>query len=244
MSGRVGRVPRVNPFSARYVEPGAIPYRLPSGAALAQLADRFRAAGGWGELVGPHGSGKSTLLASLLPLLHEYTIHRVRLGTSERSLPPDLWPGPGPRPLLVIDGFEQLGWLARRRVVRACRAAGGGLLVTTHCPAGLPTLHRTDVTPETLTWVLDRLTPMADRAILDGFDPAARLRAHRGSLREVLFELYDRWEDRHAACGVAPPTATLVGTPFLPGSTCSHSPADPPASAPARPGGNSSASAG
>jgi hypothetical protein len=194
VTGRVGRAPAVNPFSVRFVEPGAIPYRLLGGADLVVLAARFRAAGGRGGLVGPHGSGKSTLLASLLPLLTDWAVRRVRLSTTGRTLPPDLWPLAGPRPLLVIDGFEQLGWFTRRRVVRGCRAAGAGLLVTTHRPAGLPTLYRTDVTPETLAWVLDRVVPPADRGLLDGFDPAARLRAHRGSLRDVLFELYDRWE--------------------------------------------------
>ena len=244
MTGRVGRLPRVNPFSARFVEPGAVPYRLPGGAELGGFADRLRAAGGWGELVGPHGSGKSTLLACLLPLLSGWTVRRVRLSTSARALPADLWPLSGPRPLLVIDGFEQLGWLGRRRVVRACRRAGAGLLVTTHRPTGLPLLHRTDVTPETLAWVLNRLVPPADRTVLAGFDPAARLRAHRGSLREVLFELYDRWEDLRAACGVAPSSDTLGETPLPRVDSCSRSPADPPASAPDRPAANSSGSAG
>jgi hypothetical protein len=189
---RVGRAPRVNPFSTRFVEPGAILYHMPGG--VAALADRVRAAGGWGEFVGPHGSGKSTLLASLLPLLTDFDIRRVRLSTSNRVLPPDLCPLPGPHPLLVIDGFEQLGWLARRSVMRDCRRAGAGLLVTTHRSVGLPLLHRTDVTPDALAWVLDRLVPSHDRGLLDGFDPAVRLRACRGSLRDVLFELYDRWE--------------------------------------------------
>ncbi|HYH63936.1 MAG TPA: hypothetical protein VD866_04490 [Urbifossiella sp.] len=192
MSGRVGTMPRLNPFSARFVEPGAIPYRLPGG--VAELVARFEAAGGWGEIVGPHGSGKSTLLASLLPHLTAWTVRRVRLGTAERALPADLWPLPGPRPLLVIDGFEQLGWLGRRRVARRCRRVGAGVLVTTHRSAGLPPLHCTDVTPEALAWVLARLLPADGRGVLVGFEAGERLRAHRGSLREVLFELYDRWE--------------------------------------------------
>ncbi len=246
MTGRVGRAPRVNPFSTRFVEPGAIPYHLPGG--LAELADRFRADGGRGGLVGPHGSGKSTLLASLLPLLTDFTVRRVRLNTSDRVLPPDLWSLPGPRPLLVVDGFEQLGWFARRRVVRDCRRAGAGLLVTTHRSVGLPLLYRTDVTPETLAWVLDRLVPPADRAVLDGFDSAERLRAHRGSLRDVLLELYDRWEaargETPACCGRSPASDTLAATPLLRVPPCSRSPTDPPASAPARPDASSSASAG
>jgi energy-coupling factor transporter ATP-binding protein EcfA2 len=197
VSGRVGTLPRVNPFSTRFVEPGAIPYRLPGGTELDELVVRFDATGGWGEIVGPHGSGKSTLLASLLPHVTAWTVHRVRLSTSQRSLPDDLWPLPGPRPLLVIDGFEQLGWLTRRRVTRACRHAGAGLLVTTHRPVGLPPLHRTDVSPAALAWVLARLLPADAGTLLAGFDAAARVRSHRGSLREVLFELYDRWEQTH-----------------------------------------------
>jgi hypothetical protein len=228
----------VNPFSARFVEPGAIPYQLPGG--VAGLVARFEAAGGWGEVVGPHGSGKSTLVASLLPHLGAWSVRRVRLSTSARALPADLWPLPGPRPLLVIDGFEQLGWLARRRVVRGCRRAGAGLLVTTHRSVGLPPLHHTDVTPEAMAWVLARLLPADAGGVLADFDAAARLRSHHGSLREVLFELYDRWE----GCDRPAPSATLAGTPPPPGPTCSRSPADPPASAPARPAASSSASAG
>lgn len=236
---RVGRAPRLNPFSTRFVEPGAIPYHLPGGVAV--LAGRFREHG-CGELVGPHGSGKSTLLASLLPLLTDFTVRRVFLNTSNRALPHDLWPLPGPRPLLALDGFEQLGWLARRRVVRDCRRAGAALLVTTHRSVGLPLLHRTDVMPAALAWMLDRLVPPADRAVLAGFDAAARLKAHRGSLRDVLFELYDRWEA--ARCDAAPASGTLAETPPPRVPPCSRSPADPPASAPARPGASSSALAG
>ena len=66
---RVGVLPRVNPFSTRFVEPGAIAYRFPNADGLAALVRRLDETGGWGQLVGPHGSGKSTLLASLLPAL-------------------------------------------------------------------------------------------------------------------------------------------------------------------------------
>ena len=52
------------------------------------------------------------------------------------------------------------------------------------------------MTPVTAAAVIAGLLPADARGLLAGFDPAARLRAHRGSLREVLFELYDRWERR------------------------------------------------
>src|SRR5262249_23632578 len=58
-----------NPFATRRVRPGAIPFLFPTGESVGQLLDRLRAAGWWGQVVGPHGSGKSTLVAALLPEL-------------------------------------------------------------------------------------------------------------------------------------------------------------------------------
>jgi hypothetical protein len=105
-----------------------------------------------------------------------------------------VWDTPDRPSLLVIDGFEQLGLLSRLRVVRHCRRTGTGLLITAHRSVGLPTLYRTDVTAETASAIIADLVPPGGEWVLDGFDIAGRLRYHRGSLREVLFELYDRWQ--------------------------------------------------
>lgn len=191
---RVGRIPRVNPFSTRFVAPGAIPFRFPTEDGLAGLVRRLEASAGWGEIVGPHGTGKSTLLAALLPGLGSWHVRHVRLSTSNRRPPAWVWDVPPPRSLLAIDGFEQLGLLARRRTKRLCRRHGSGLLVTAHTTAGLPDLYRTGVTPGTAAAVVAGLVPPGGEWVLAGFDLAARLRHFRGSLREVLFELYDRWE--------------------------------------------------
>lgn len=192
MTGRVGRPPRANPFASRCVEPGAVSFVFPDGRSAADLARRFAAADRRGQIVGPHGSGKSTLLAALLPLLPGWPIRHVRLSESDRVLPDDVWDDV--TRLLVIDGFEQLGYRIRRRLRTTYRTRGGGLLVTAHRPMGLPTLYRTDLTAEVAARVVDRVVPAAGRGVLDGYDLPARLRRHRGSLREVFFELYDRWE--------------------------------------------------
>jgi hypothetical protein len=184
----------VNPFSTRFVEPGAIPFRLPDGLSPVDLVRRLGANDWWGEIVGPHGSGKSSLLRALLPLLAGRAVHHVRLNTSERALPGRVWEPLAPSAVLVIDGFEQLGWLTRRRVGRHCRRQGAGLLVTAHRPVGLPPLYRTDVTAATAAAVIRGLVPPGGGWVLDGYDVAARLRANRGSLRDVLFELYDVWQ--------------------------------------------------
>ena len=89
---RGGFVGRSNPFSTRFIRPGAIPFQfvadgLPGGEieggselsndngpkdgldpTFAGMVDRLQRAGS-GVIVGPHGTGKSTLLSSLQPLL-------------------------------------------------------------------------------------------------------------------------------------------------------------------------------
>lgn len=191
---RAGAAPRVNPFSTRFVQPGAIPFRFPAPDGLAGLVRRLTETGGRGQIVGPHGSGKSALLASLLPHLTGWKVRHVVLNTSERVLPADVHDAPAAGSLLVIDGFEQLGWWTRRRVRRHCRRHGCGLLVTAHRSMGLPDLFRTYVTGETAAELITGLVPPGGAGVLEGYDVAARLRHHRGSLRDVLFELYDRWE--------------------------------------------------
>ena len=90
---RVGRQPRSNPFSTRFVRPGAIPFCFPQGEGAGTLVTRLERQGWWGQIVGPHGSGKSTLLAQLRPHLEaagcEVVVVVRRRG--ERSLPPGFW---------------------------------------------------------------------------------------------------------------------------------------------------------
>ena len=173
-----------NPFSTRHVRPGAIPFRFPDGLDAAGLTDRLEANGWRGQIVGPHGSGKSTLLAALLPeLRRRLAVVRVELHDRERRLPAETW-ATGEGTLLVIDGYEQLGWWTRRRVRKHCRR----LLVTTHRGQGLPDLYRTAVMVELAGAIVRGL--LAEEVP----DLARRLGHHRGNLREVLFELYDRYE--------------------------------------------------
>src|SRR5262249_17062364 len=101
---------------------------------------------------------------------------------------------PQPDSLLVIDGLEQLRFLVRWRVKRHCRRHGCGLLVTAPRPMGFSPLFFTEVNHPAASELVAVLGPSIGAWVLEGFDIAARLRHHRGSLREVLFELYDRWE--------------------------------------------------
>jgi hypothetical protein len=187
-----------NPFAVRHVRPGALPY-LFDGLDAAALVRRFAVLGRRAAVVGPHGSGKSTLLAALRPAFHAagHATWQATLHDGRRTLPAAAWRElrglpPGDSRVVVIDGYEQLGWWARLRLRQLCRRRDHGLLVTAHEPVGLPVLLRTDVSPEVARRVLGRLRPETEPP--SQADLASRLRERRGNFREVLFEMYDTYE--------------------------------------------------
>jgi hypothetical protein len=197
---RADRLPRDNPFASRHVRPGALPFLFGPGEGLAVLLERLAAQGWWGQVVGPHGSGKSTLLAALLPELERAGRRPLaaRLNQENRILGEEVWQAaqaPGPR-VLVVDGLEQMSFWCRRRLKAACRRTGHGLVVSCHRGLGLPDLYRTAVTAELARRVLDSLLTPGQRRVLDDFDLGAALAARGGNLREVLFGLYDLYEER------------------------------------------------
>jgi hypothetical protein len=186
-----------NPFSTRYVRPGALPYEFPAGHSAQALVDRLANAGWWGEIVGPHGSGKSSLLAALCPALTAAGRRVVQfvLRDGQRRLPPEAaaLAAAGPETLVVVDGYEQLSRLARWRLVRLCRRRRLGLLVTAHAPAGLPPLAQTEVTLATAQCVVARLVEGWPRGATEE-EVERAWRACGGNLREALFDLYHRYE--------------------------------------------------
>ena len=150
---------------------------------------------GWqGQIIGPHGSGKSTLLAALLPTLNQRRpLFAATLHDGKDRLPFDIG-SLHETSLLVVDGYEQLSWWQRRRLRVRCRPRRHGLLVTTHRDLGLPTLYRTQVTPELAQSLIEGLLGKVQRASFSMYDIEAHLARHHGNLREFLFDLYDRYE--------------------------------------------------
>jgi hypothetical protein len=198
--GEPGLRPRDNPFASRHIRPGALPFLFGRGEGLAELMERLAGQGWWGQVVGPHGSGKSTLLAALLPELEHAgrRILAVRLNQENRVLGEEVWQAaqrPGPR-VLVIDGYEQMSFWGRRRLKAVCRRNGHGLVVSCHRSLGLPELYRTVVTGELARRVLELLLTPTQRQSLAGVDVGRALAARGGNLREVLFDLYDFYEER------------------------------------------------
>ena len=191
-----------NPFCSRRIRPGGIPYRFPSGQSASQLVDRLRRNGWWGQIVGPHGSGKSALLAALTPQIERAGRRTllVELHDGQRRLPLDLKRAPqlDCSTVLFVDGYEQLGLWQRLKLKRFCRRAGVGLVLTAHAPVGLPKLCRTSVDLELARQIVEQLQHHHPSHVTAA-DVAERFAQHGGNLRELLFELYDLYEQRRRA---------------------------------------------
>lgn len=192
--------PTENPFSSRFVRPGALPFLFPPGDSAEAIVARFAASGRRGAIVGPHGSGKSTLVETLLTQLRDEgrEVRVCLLRNGERTLRCGFDAGLQTGDVLVVDGYEQLGLLGRLALRRVVRRAGCGLLVTSHRPVhGLATLFAARPTSATTVALVERLTavqagPIASTDVERLFDE------HGGDVREVLFALYDLYELRRS----------------------------------------------
>lgn len=182
-----------NPFRITRIH--GLPYQEP-GLHLNLLMDRFEAMGREGGIVGSHGNGKTTLLRALGDGLAQEGLRprylhvrdgferpgRAAFRRTVRRL--------GPGDVLLLDGAEQLPWLTWRAVLRQVRRRAGGILITTHKPGRLPTLHTCATSPATLAELVGQLLPGASDAVLA---EARQLHAmHGGDIREVFLALYDQ----------------------------------------------------
>jgi hypothetical protein len=189
---------RDNPFATDRVL--AVRYRL-AGTTWEELLARLARLRHRAALVGPEGAGKTTLLEDLAPRLAErgFRIHLVQLREGERRLPAGDRALPrrfGPRDLVLLDGADALtrpAWLGLRLRTRPA----GGLVVTSHRPGLLPTLHRCTTSPELLAGIVRDLLGAGESAGTCPPElPAELFTRHGGNLRDALRELYDRWAAR------------------------------------------------
>jgi hypothetical protein len=182
---------RDNPFRSDCIE--AVPYRL-HGRTWGDLMLRLRSLGWRGAVVGPEGSGKTTLLEELGRRLRQegYHIRTVRFdGRAGRSsghpttgISASLRAGD----FVLVDGADALGGLAWLRLKRLARQAGG-LVVTSHRPGLLPTLHECSTDAGLLEEIVVELTGDAGVALREA--ACDLFTRHRGNLRDALRSLYE-----------------------------------------------------
>lgn len=208
----------LNPFRARNITPGRLPYFFPPGHDIDQLVERFLADGMRSQIIGPHGTGKTTLLHAMVDALRRRQVQALSYTVNAHFKSPKGWTAgslkelrngitrlhlqlPNPqdrRRFLAIDGFETASRWDRWRFFPAIRKADWGLLVTTHRDVGLPVLWETNVTKLTAQQVTNAIYQLesesGDANVEPGVPDAvleSLLANHSGDLREVLFSLYD-----------------------------------------------------
>ena len=189
-----------NPFITRRIRPGAIPFIFPQPQSIDSLLASLSQNKNWGQIIGPHGSGKSTLLATLLPELASrgtepivFSLHDgQRRLSGEMKTMIDAAP---PRAIVVVDGYEQLAFWSRHVLKKKCRRQSLGLLVTTHQTVGLATLWQMRPDVKRLQAVVDRLTTDFP-GVISNDDVEQSFEAHGDNIREMLFSLFDLFEQR------------------------------------------------
>lgn len=193
-----------NPFATCWTRPGAIPFYFPAGISADQLIARLATLNWRAAIIGSHGSGKTTLLETLKPqLAHSgYQVIAITLRDGQRSLPNDYLgtlanqakrqQNPQ-QTFAVVDGYEQLSWLQRWRLLRFCRHANCGLLVTAHAATGLPTLIELAPDRALVTQLASDLCGGVSNCITPEIVAASHA-CHGSNVREIFFDLYDRYE--------------------------------------------------
>jgi adenylate kinase family enzyme len=188
---------RDNPFAIEHVL--KLRYRFGNDD-WTSLLNRLQSLSYRAAIVGPHGSGKTTLLEDLGERLSArgFQIHRLFLNEQSREYPAEFLrrgrKNFTSNDIILFDGCEQLGSLAWLRFRSESRRAGG-LVITTHAGGRLPTLRTCETNRGLLGDLVCQLMQSEKTIapeILDRlFDK------HRGNLRDVLRELYDRAATEH-----------------------------------------------
>jgi hypothetical protein len=188
-----------NPFSSCWLGPAGVEYVASDGNTPAVVTELLAAHQWRGQIVGNHGVGKSTLLGSMKHHVLsrgrewiECRFYSCRRPWPVRDL---LQLKLDSNSLLVIDGYEQLGSVARAIIRWRCWRSGAGLLVTTHEAVELPLL--VDVRPNEQTAIAVFRAVVAGRPTPVTEDDAYRaFHACKGDIRQMLDKLYDQHE-RH-----------------------------------------------
>jgi hypothetical protein len=196
-----------NPFSSRYLEPGAIPFQFPAGHSLETLARRlergivgrsFRAPMRF-AIVGPHGSGKSTLMRHLgqrldcsVVVLHSSTAKWGAVAEAVKSVAEGR--------VCLVDGYEQLPVWGRALLVARSALYGVTLCVTSHrLPKFFELFWQTRVDTTVEAYVIDQLlsgeSPRLKASLLESEAWRMSRSKRGGNLRESLFDMYDWWRD-------------------------------------------------
>lgn len=173
------------------------------------------------QIVGSHGTGKSTLLTFLAAfwLQQGKTVHSTVLRDQEQTFSQEFWnqlrkelasvptaetAKQGCRtesPVVIIDGYEQLGWFSRFKLRRLQRRFAFRLLLSVHRPIrGIPVLYETVPTFDLLQHVV-RFLLRSSQWIISDEELRQLHQRFSGNFRAIIAELYDLYSLHHANIG-------------------------------------------
>jgi energy-coupling factor transporter ATP-binding protein EcfA2 len=196
-----------NPFSTKFVRPGALCYQRPDGGSVEQLVRDFdQRCLGWASIIGPHGTGKSTLISHLKTLFETLRpVYAYRLSMQERSSMAmkrdrNQWKA---GVLVIVDGYEQMSTWSAWRLLCWVRRRQAGLLITGHQPIrGFNILWETSIDEEIARQLRNQLLgSRLDLLVREDLELAwqrARLK-NPTDIRETLFAMYDWAEEIRAS---------------------------------------------
>ncbi|HOA53202.1 MAG TPA: hypothetical protein PKI05_13190 [Thermogutta sp.] len=191
-----------NPFSARFVRPGVIPYIFPPGCSWESVHEIFQANQRLGAVIGPHGAGKSAFITAFTHWMENngQPCLALELHDGQRTLGQATW-----RKLealqdtvVTVDGYEQLSAWSRYQLRRLCRKKHLGLIVTAHTDIEIPLLFAPEPN-EDLAWQIVQYLLARGQPLINRDDVRASFARHQGNLREMLFDLYDLYEVRRTS---------------------------------------------
>jgi hypothetical protein len=192
-------VPIDNPFSSRYIRPGAIAYRFRESTESAfELYERWKRLGAVAQIRGDHGSGKSTLLESLRPLFQAdgFDLHQHVLAEPARDgrtlLAETGWTS---KSVVMVDGYERLSHGRRWRLAFKRWRTGARLLITTHVDLGFAEVCALTPTVDEVVELAKHLQREHPVHVTDD-DARAAFAHQKGNVREALFELFDVYQSR------------------------------------------------
>ncbi len=178
-----------NPFATGRVERllGFDPELI--GTSWETIDERWHELGRRACVVGHHGSGKTTFLDAMAKRLGG-RVDRLFFNDGKRRLSAeDLKVLDGcAGAFLLVDGDEYLGWMERRRLLRASARAKGTLFAR-HQSRGLPKLLRLKADPKLARVLLGRIS----EEWLQKFEGAldSRLAQLDGNLRDLWLDCFD-----------------------------------------------------
>lgn len=187
-----------NPFCTRFTRPGALAFLWHQDISLESLAAIIREHSAC-QIVGPHGSGKTTLLETLHSFLDQSGQRVVRIvqhdGDRRINATQDDITSWRASTLVIVDGFEQLGWYRRRQLIKDANRRKFQLLITSHRDMGIPRVYQTHVNRSLVVEIVQRLQE-GQSIRIDEAEIDLAIVKHDQNLREILFELYDVWNSK------------------------------------------------